>query len=201
MIESIILAFIPIFVAIDPFGTIPLFTSLTQGFSYREKRKLAFQAILTAFIFGLIFILFGKFIFQLLGITTSDFQIAGGLLLIIFSVQEIFGQASNKPTGEAADNFIGIVPLGIPVIAGPALITTLLILQEQHPFGVTLLALALNLVFTFIFYLFSDQIILKLGEATPKVTAKVFAIFLAAIGIMMIRKGLETAVMGLVGTG
>jgi len=191
MIESILLTFIPLFVAIDPLGTLPYYMSIIRGHSPEEKKKLALQGVLTALIFGVAFTLTGRWVCALLGITPSDFQIAGGLLLLIFSIQELFGYSTNQPVGDPADDFLGIVPLGIPIIAGPATITTLLVLSDQHSFSIIILALSINMIITLVLYLFSEQILRKFGEATSRVTAKVFAIFLAAIGIMMIRKGLE----------
>lgn len=189
--ESFLLAFIPLFVAIDPIGTLPLFLGLTDGFSRRDKNRLAFQAVITALLMGMSFGVAGHFIFSLLGITSADFRVAGGILLLIFSIREIFGHTTKAPNGGSTDAFIGIVPLGIPVIAGPAMITTLLILHDQHSFLIIMAALAANLLISLVLFIFSDQIIAAVGEAFSKVFAKVVAIFLAAIGIMMIRMGLQ----------
>lgn len=190
--ETFLLAFIPLFVAIDPIGTLPLFLGLTEGYSRHEKKVLAGQAVVTALVIGLIFGAAGHYIFSLLGITSSDFKIAGGLLLLIFSVREIFGNTPKLTEGPTRDNMIGIVPIGIPLIAGPAMITTLLILQDMHQFPIVISALLANLIITFTLFVYSDRIIHKTGEAFGKAAAKVVAIFLAAIGIMMIRKGLES---------
>lgn len=192
MLESFLLAFIPLFVAIDPIGVLPLFLGLTQGFTRQEKNKLAVQAVITAMAVGMVFGVAGNYIFKVLGITNADFRIAGGILLLIFSIREIHGSTPKEPYGNATDNFIGIVPLGIPVIAGPAVVTTLLILHDEHHFLITMGALAINLMITLVLFLFSDHIIKVVGEAFSKVVAKVVAIFLAAIGVMMIRRGLET---------
>jgi len=189
--ETFLLAFIPLFVAIDPIGTLPLFLSLTEGFSRADKQRLALQAVVTALLVGMSFGVAGHYIFKLLGITNADFRVAGGILLLIFSVREIFGRSSREPNGGATDAFIGIVPLGIPVIAGPAMITTLLILHDEHHFMLIMGALAVNLIITLILFSFSDKIISVTGEAFSKVFAKVVAIVLAAIGVMMIRRGLE----------
>ena len=189
--ESFLLAFIPLFVAIDPIGTLPLFLSLTEGFSRPEKNRLAVQAVVTALLVGMTFGGAGHFIFKLLGITSADFRVAGGILLLIFSIREIFGRTPKDPHGEAPDAFIGIVPLGIPVIAGPAMITTLLILHDEYHFLTIMAALAANLLVSFVAFVFSDQIIRTVGDAFSKVFAKVVSIVLAAIGVMMIRRGLE----------
>lgn len=190
--ESFLLAFIPLFVAIDPIGTLPLFMALTEGFSRKEKNKLALQAVVTALLVGMSFGVAGHYIFKLLGITTADFQIAGGVLLLIFSIREIHGRTPKEPYGASTDAFIGIVPLGIPVIAGPAMITTLLILHDEHNFLIMTAALGVNLLLSLIFFVLSDRIIAAVGEAFSKVFAKVVAIFLAAIGVMMIRRGIES---------
>lgn len=194
--ELFLSAFIPLFVAIDPLGTLPLFLGLTEGFTRKEKNRLAFQAITTAFIVGIAFGALGHYVFRMLGITGSDFRIAGGLLLLIFSIREIFGHTEKDPEGGTQDAFMGIVPLGIPLIAGPATITTLLILHDTRPFLLVVSALVANLAISLVTFIYSDQILKAVGEATSKVTAKIVAIFLAAIGIMMIRKGLEAILAG-----
>jgi multiple antibiotic resistance protein len=189
--ESFLHAFIPLFVAIDPVGTLPLFLGLTDGFTEKERRRLAVDAVLTAFVTGVAFGFAGHYVFSFVGITTSDFRVAGGLLLLIFSTREISGHSPRMTAGAAQDSFIGVAPLGIPVIAGPAMITTILILHDIHPFGTILAALAANLAIALMFLRNADRIINRVGEAASKVTAKVVAIFLAAIGVMMIRRGLE----------
>jgi multiple antibiotic resistance protein len=189
--KTFLLAFIPLLVAIDPFGTLPLFVGLTEGYDQKEKKHLALQAVTTAFIVGVLFGAAGHYVFNLLGITGADFRIAGGLLLLIFSIGEVFGRTEKDTNGGTRDAFLGVVPLGIPLVAGPATITTLLILHDSYPFLIVVAALAANLALSYLTFFYSDRIIHTVGEATSKVTAKIVAIFLAAIGIMMIRKGLE----------
>ena len=192
--QSFLLSFIPLFVAIDAIGTLPLFLGLTEGFSRSEKDKLAIQAVITAFLVGMSFGVAGHYIFMVLGITSADFRIAGGILLLIFSIREIHGRTPKDPHGGAADAFIGIVPLGVPVIAGPAMITTLLILHDEYQSSAIMIALAANLLISYVLFVFSDQIIAVVGEAFSKVFAKIVAIILAAIGVMMIRRGLEAII-------
>ncbi|MBV9080509.1 MAG: MarC family protein [Elusimicrobia bacterium] len=190
--RSFLLSFIPLFVAIDPLGTLPLFLGLTEGFSRQEKNRLALQAVLTALGVGICFGAVGHYVFIFLGITGADFKIAGGVLLLIFSIREVVGHTQKAPDGSSPpDNFLGMVPLGIPLIAGPAMITTLLILHDTYPFLIVIGALAANLMISLILFVCSDHILRVVGEATSKVAGKVIAIFLAAIGVMMIRKGIE----------
>lgn len=199
MLEAFLLTFIPLFVAIDPLSTLPIFHGLTEGFSRAQKRKLAVQAVFTAFIVGMLFEIAGSYVFSVLGITSADFRIAGGLLLLIISVREIFGKTTKTAPGEGADEVLGIVPLGIPMIAGPAMMTTLLILHDEHGLGMILISLSVNMLITLCLLVFSDEIVDRLGAAASRGMTKVIAIFLAAIGIMMIRKGLETILLGRAG--
>ena len=189
--EILLLAFIPLFVSIDPIGAIPMFLGLTQGFTVQEKRRLATQAVLTGFVTGLIFCVAGHYVFSFLGITSSDFKIAGGILLLIFSVREIFGESVKWASSANQESMTGIVPLGIPLIAGPAMITTVLILHDLYHIGVVALALSANMIITWVLFLYADIISSKTGPIFGRVIAKIMAIFLAAIGVMMIRKGIE----------
>lgn len=189
--EAFFLSFIPIFVAIDPFGILPFYIGMTQKVAGKARKKLATQAAFTALITSLTFALAGNYVFSFLGITAADFRIAGGLLLVIISIQELFGHTVRKTDGQTSLQFIGYVPIGIPIIAGPALVTTLLILIEYQPLSLIIMALLANLLLTFILLYYSDAIVKKIGEVPSKVFAKVVAIFLSAIGIMMIRKGIE----------
>src|SRR4051812_25149686 len=104
--QSFLLVFIPLFVAIDAIGTLPLFLALTEGFSRPEKNRLAVQGVVTAFLVGACFGAAGHYIFQLIGITSQDFQIAGGILLLLFSIREIQGHTTKQPSGESPDAFI-----------------------------------------------------------------------------------------------
>ena len=192
IMEILFLAFIPLFVAIDPVGAIPMFLGLTEGFTVAEKRRLAAQAVATGFITGLLFCTAGHYVFSFLGITSPDFKIAGGILLLVFSVREIFGESAKWTSTAHHDLMTGIVPLGIPLIAGPAMITTVLILHDLYTFWVVASALFLNMLITWALFVYADKIASWTGPAFGRVIAKVMAIFLAAIGVMMIRRGLET---------
>jgi len=194
LLFTFFLTFIPLFVAIDPVGTLPLFIALTKQFPGYERRRLAIQSFFTALAIGIAFAVGGRIVFRLLGITPADFSIAGGLLLVILSVNEIFGGTARKADGDTIDRFVGIVPLGIPLVAGPAMITTLLILQDQYAVGFVILSLFLNLSITLVVFLNASRIVGWCGEATSMVISKVVAIFLAAIGVMMIRKGILSLV-------
>src|SRR5438034_10193646 len=140
--EKFFLAFIPIFVAIDPIGLVALFIGLGTSASPENRKQQAFLGIFTGLCVAIGFIFLGKIIFAALGITVADFQIAGGLILLILVARELvtFG----PPDRGGGDEF-GMVPLGVRLIAGPALILALRILLDTVGLVFTLLSLLVNL--------------------------------------------------------
>ena len=129
MIRNISLAFIPIFVAVDAIGVLPIFVSLTQGVKAQKKRKIIFQSFVTAISLAIGFIFLGRGIFNFLGITIGDFMIAGGVILFCIAIIDIINPSKKRriPSSE-----LGIVPLGTPLIVGPAVLTTSLIIIEEY---------------------------------------------------------------------
>ncbi len=196
MITSILLSFIPIFVAIDPIGIIPMYLSLTRGLEIEERKKVARDSILTTCIIGVIFVFAGKLIFKILGITFSDFAIAGGLLLFSFSLLDLFRGEDNE-IKKIAGTSLGVFPMGTPLIAGPALLTTLIILVDTQGFIYTLTGFGLNLIILGIALLKADIILSILRDSGARAFAKVMSILLAAIGIMLVRRGIMELISGL----
>src|SRR5438034_9535739 len=134
MLHNFFVAFIPIFVAIDAVGLVAMFMGLAGDAPREHRQQQGFIAIFTALCISVGFIFLGKIIFTALGITVADFQVAGCLILLGLAGRELLNVApANR---EATDDF-GVVPLGMPLIAGPALLTALLILVD-----------AIGLVFT-----------------------------------------------------
>jgi multiple antibiotic resistance protein len=178
--------FIPIFVAMDIPGLIPIFVSLTEGLPPLQTRRVAYQALATAFAISVIFILVGKFVFRVLGITISDFQIAGGLLLLMVAMLEIFrgGAPARTPSPD-----VGPVPLGTPLMVGPAVLTSLLIMIPLRGYTATLTALVVNLLLVGAAFRGSRRVTEKLGIHGLRAVSQVIGLFLAAIAVSMIRRG------------
>lgn len=187
MLKSFVLAFIPLFVAVDAIGLLPIFISLTQGIKKKELNKLLIQSMLTASLLAISFIFLGKGIFRFLGITIGDFMVAGGVILFVIALSDLLkpGQKRNAPGTE-----LGAVPLGTPLIVGPAVLTTSLMSVSANGLLATLLAVLVNILLAgYIFYR-AGIIIKVLGSAGTRALSKVMALFLAAIAVMMIRRGL-----------
>jgi len=184
--HSFLLSFIPIFVAVDAFGVLPIFISLTDGMSDRKRLKVLKDSVITALIIGIIFIFLGKAIFLFLSITVNDFLIAGGIILFILSVVDLLFPTKQRRTSPT----LGVVPLGMPLIVGPAVLTTSLILIDSYGLIPTLLSVIVNILIAgFVFYL-SNWLIKIIGESGSRAISKFSSLLLGAIGIMMVRKGI-----------
>lgn len=181
-------AFIPLFVAIDPIGLAAVFLGLGQNIESSRRQKIANQATLTGGLVALGFLFLGQSIFKALGISVSDFQIAGGLILFIIAAKDLIQPATE---GEKLSEDFGVVPLGMPLIAGPASITTLLILAQTQAIGllVTLVALVANLIIVVIALHYSGWFGQRMGSTGLRAISKIISMLLAAIAVSMIRRG------------
>jgi len=185
---EIFLPFIPLFVAFDTLGILPIFLSLTVEMRQSERRRVIGQSVLTAFLVSIGFIVAGKWVFALLGISVSDFKIAGGVLLFIIAIVDlIFPERTRTFPKET----IGVVPIGIPLIAGPAVLTLLLMLVSTYGYPATLLCLILNLLLVWFVFSQSQWLMRLMGEGGARGIAKVASLLLAAFAMMMIRMGIK----------
>ena len=188
-LTHLLLALIPLFVAIDPIGLIPLFLGMTEGIDLPHRKRISYQALATAAIVLIGFMFLGKLTFRVLGIGVGDFKIAGGLILLMLASRDLMRTDLRTPV--LPEDF-GVVPLGLPLIAGPATLTTLLILMDSVGTRFTLLALLINLlVVAFAFY-FADSIARLVGKTTLRAISRIIALLLAAIAVSMIRRGWQS---------
>ena len=185
-LEKLLLAFIPLFVAIDPIGVVPLFWGISQGVESERKRRIVHQATWTAVIVAIGFMFLGKLIFRALSITVPDFQVAGGLILLGLAGRDLLG--TGNAITEAHEDF-GVVPLGLPIIVGPATLTTLLIVMDSVGVGYALAGLVINLVLVNFSFRYSDRLANLIGMPGLRAFSKITSLLLAAIAVAMIRRG------------
>jgi len=190
ILEPYILAFIPIFVAVDAIGNIPVFISMVEGASKKQKQKAIVDSATTATVVAILFMFVGKFIFSLLGITIADFQIAGGTLLFIISVRLLLPGTQKGILAESHGRDIGVFPLGTPLITGPAVLTTTLIMLDTYGMQPTFVSLVVNMLIVWITLAKSEVIMKILGASGTRAFSKIMFILLAAIGVMMVRRGI-----------
>ena len=179
------LAFVPIFVAVDALGMLPVFISLSEGMDRAKRAALIRHATLTALLVALAFLLVGKLVFGWLGITISDFMVAGGAILFIISIRDLlsFSKASRIPES------FGVVPLAVPLMVGPAVLATSLILLGQYGVGVTVFSIVSNLLLCGIILSFSETLASWIGPTGSQTLSKISSLLLAAIGVMLLRRG------------
>jgi len=186
---NFILAFIPLFVAMDAAGAVPFYISLTATLDRRAKRRVIVQSLMTAGALGVVFLLVGNRLLNFLGITLEDFKIAGGIVLLVLAVLDLIQVELTK---KDLTKTMGVVPLGTPLIVGPAVLTSLLILGGVHGTLTTILALLVNLLIVAIAFLAAGPMTRVLGESGTRAISKITALLLAAYAVMMIRSGVES---------
>jgi multiple antibiotic resistance protein len=179
--------FIPLFVTIDPIGLAAIFLALGRDVPVDKRRRIANQATWTGGIVALFFLFLGRSIFIAIGIGEGDFQIAGGLILFILASRELI-QSPSQEKRSLPDDF-GVVPLGMPLIAGPATITTLLVISQSFGLPMTLAALAVNLALVALAFSQSERLERLVGHTGLRAVSKIIALLLAAIAVHIVRRG------------
>ncbi len=194
IVDGFWLCFVPLFAALNPISVVPTFNSLVEGLPPERVRRIVAQSMITATAVALAFLAVGKAIFNLLGVSVADFMVAGGLLLFIISLRNLV--ASDPHRTGLADDTLGAVPIGVPLIVGPATLTTTILLLDQHGAAATIAALLGNLLIVGATLHFAARIQRALGQSGAKALAKIAELLLAAIAVKIIRHGLETLAAG-----
>ena len=190
LFEPYILTFIPIFVAVDAIGNIPLFISLVEGLSKKERHKIIADSVTTATAIAIIFMFVGKWILGLIGVTIPDFQIAGGILLLVIAVRLLLPGTSKIVLSNGHDKGLGVFPLGTPLITGPAVLTTILMMRDSFGALPTFVSLLLNMLISWFTLAQADGIMKITGASGTRAFSKIMYILLAAIAVMMVRRGI-----------
>lgn len=186
-IAPYVLSFIPIFVAVNALGNMPLYLSLTEGMKENQRHKVVMNSLIVATIVAFVFMFLGNVLLRLMGVTIPDFRIAGGILLLILSVHLLLPGEERR--GHVTTD-VGVFPLGTPLITGPAVLTTVLVMREAYGIVPTTVSLILNMGITWLVLSKADTLIKLMGKGGARALSKVADIFLAAIAVMMIRLGL-----------
>jgi len=193
ILNSFLISIIPIMVALDAPGTLPIYMAMTEGLKKHERQRIVRQSILTAFLITIAFTFLGRAVFTALAITVEDFMIAGGIVLLIIAILDIVRAGEKKyPVSPT----FGVVPFGTPLIAGPATLTTTLILVGNYGYIPVILSLVVNILFAWFIFAQADRIIKLIGINGSRAFAKVAALLLAAIAVKLIRSGIFKIIEG-----
>jgi len=192
IIRELALTFVPLFVAMDAVGNLPIFLALTQEIGPTRRRQTVNLATLTALGVGLGFVAIGKAIFLLLGIEVADFLMAGGIILLILAVRYLITGKMVETQDLSASQTVGVVPLGTPLVVGPAVLATLLLLIDQYFIAIVILSFILNLAIQWLLFRQANRIVDFLGDTGVSAISKITMLLLATIAVKMIRQGILT---------
>jgi len=212
ILHDFLLIFVPLFVIIDPAGSLPVFLAITGRYSEAQRRRVAVRAASVAAATGVGFVIGGQAILTFLGLHFEDFQIAGGIVLLILAIIDLLipGKPAVDPSAIDPAETIGVVPLAVPLIVGPATMTTSLLLVSTYskeyeqsfdqPWATILvsamvcLALVINIAILLAIMWHSGRIVAVVGKNTMGVVNKIVMILIAAIAVSLIRQGIVSIV-------
>ena len=195
-----VLALSSIFFLVDPFAALPTFLAVTEGADQQRRRQIARKASLTALIFLSAFAVAGQYIFRMFGITLPAFEIAGGIILLLIGLDML--EAKRSPTQESSEEShaaaskedAGIVPLGIPMLAGPGAITSVMVLvgqaQTKWQMGAILASIAITAAICYLVLGNSDKVARAMGETGVRILVRIMGLLLVALAVQYFVNGL-----------
>jgi multiple antibiotic resistance protein len=180
---------VPVFVAMGPLTVLPIFLSMTEGMELTDARVLARRAVITAGAVGIAIVLVGQALFRFLAITVDDLRIAGGIILLLIAIHDlIFTRERRKISDMGSD--AGVVPLGTPLIVGPATMTACVVLADSAGRALVIMALLLNLGITWLMLHYAERLNHVVLPTVARAFGKVMSLFLGAIAVAMLRQGM-----------
>lgn len=190
--ETLFLSFVKLFVATDALGTLPIYISLTEGMDKRQKVRAIRLSIITSLAVVVGFVVIGKWLLDVLGVSVYDFRIAGGLLLLVLSIDVMMHDEEAKTRG--VGDMVGVVPLGTPLIAGPCVLTMVMVLAGSVGRGLTLVAAVANILIAGVVFMNADIVTRIVGQTGSRAFSKVSSLLLAGIAVTMMRRGIVEAI-------
>jgi multiple antibiotic resistance protein len=201
LLQFSLIALTSIFVLVDPFAAIPTFLAMTVDSTGTRRRRMAMRAAWTCFLVLAVFGIAGSYIFRLFGITLPAFKIAGGIILGLIGLDMV--QARRSPTKETPGDTeeslekedVGIIPLGIPMLAGPGSISTVMVLVSQSADwrhgAVIFSAIALTAVISYVVLAAADRVRSFLGETGIRILTRMMGLILTAIAVQFVLNALK----------
>lgn len=202
LVRFSLLALSSIFFLVDPFAAIPSFLAITESAEPRRRKRMARKAALTCFIVLTSFALAGQFIFRMFGITLPAFEVAGGLILLLIGLDML--EARRSPTQETSGDTeeaahkedAGIVPLGVPMLAGPGAISSVMVLVGQVPalwhweMAAILGSIALTCLISYGVLAGAGKVRAVMGETGIRILVRIMGLLLVALAMQFFVNGL-----------
>ncbi len=188
------------FAVMNPIANVPIFIGLVENSSNATKKRIAFKSTLFAFLITASFILLGKLIFQLFGLTIPAFKITGGILIFFIGVDMLKSKKASMHDNQIElDEGISVSPLAIPILAGPGTIVTAMNFvagADYLKMGIVITMFALLCLLTYVSFSMSQRIVEKLGQNLIRVIGKLMGLIIAIIGTNMVIEGIKMAFFG-----
>jgi multiple antibiotic resistance protein len=193
-----VLCFSSLFTVIDPLAAAPIFVTLTQG---KDARKVALRACAVALVTLAVFAVSGALVFKLFGITLDAFRIGGGIVFLTIGLPMMAGRGEKHVPEQEHDHDPSVVPIGVPLLAGPGAITTVMVLMGQahgplHA-AALLVSLVLALVATFLALAVAPLVLRRIGPAGLALVTKVMGLIVVVLGVQLVLDGIKPVVLEL----
>jgi multiple antibiotic resistance protein len=202
-LEFVLTAFAAIFAIVNPIGNIPVFQAVTDGYSYELKQRVIVKICVVTVGILFVFAIFGQFIFAIYGITIPAFKIAGGILLFSIAFSMLQGERSKTRITDVEKEealqkeAVGIVPLGIPMFAGPGAITTVMILVSGAGGPLELIfvfsSIILTTIISYLLLKYSDRVFRLMGRSGAMAFTRIMGLLLSAVAVTFVLSGVEGA--------
>ncbi len=198
MFDSLVVQFVVLWAVIDPIGSVPVYLAKTIGLAPEDRRKIARNAILISVGILLFFLIMGQWLLEAMQIPLSAFQIAGGLVLLLFALSMIFGES--KPDQEikmkSSLSELAVYPLAVPSIASPGAMMAVVLLTDNHRYSIGDQVITTGIMFsvlliTYILFLIANRIQHLIGNAGAAIISRVMGLILSAVAINNILLGLK----------
>ncbi|MBX6422923.1 MarC family protein [Thermosulfurimonas sp. F29] len=199
-ISFLLKTFVAIFVIVDPIGGLPLFLSLTADETEEERRRTALKGALAAFLVLAVFTLFGEKILAFFQISMGSFRVAGGALLFLIAMEMLQAKprsTKSTPPEEAESREredVALVPLGVPILAGPGAITTVIVLAGGEPWPTKLGVLAsaaATFILTVLLFFQASRVSRLLGRTGANLMVRIMGLLLSVIAVEYMVEGLK----------
>ena len=201
-----ILAFSSLFTLVNPIGLSPVFLSMVDHCDDKERQKIALKGVLTALVVLIIFTFLGRLVFSFFGITVSGFKIAGGILFFRTGIQMLEARVPRtrstpkEETEAGTKEDMAYTPIGIPLIAGPGAISSVMIFSseaEHWEYKLVLLSvIALVMGLNYIIFRMADNLTQRFGTIGLRITQRIMGLILMVIAVEFVVSGVEPIILG-----
>lgn len=184
-------AFLALVIILDPFLSIAIFISLTKHSTPQQKAKDASTAVFIAAILMFLFLVIGKGLIEVIGISFESFMIGGGIIILLLGIKTVLGMGFAQKNPDSS-----IILIGTPMMSGPGTLTTIIILHSMYGMATAALAAILVLLVTWVMLIYSHIIEKLLGAKVVEIFSRVVGLIVTAVAVDFIVQGIRIAVGG-----